>query len=107
MANLFVANKLSLNVGKTKYSSSHKPGRVDDLSLKLPKLSINNQEIKRASYTTFLGVFLDENLSRKEQLKHTKNKIAKSIELMYKAKLFLDKDSLLSLYFSYSHSYTY
>ena len=27
----FVANKLSLNVGKTKYSLFHKPSRVDDL----------------------------------------------------------------------------
>ena len=48
---------------------------------------------------------MDENLSWKEHLKYTENKIAKSIGLMYKAKPFLDKDSLLSLYFSYIHSY--
>ena len=65
----------------------------------------NNQEIKRASYTKFLGVLLDENLSWKEHPKYTENKIAKSIGLMYKAKPFLDKTSLLSLYFSYIHSY--
>ena len=100
-----MANNLSLNVGKTKYSLFHKPSRVDDLPLKLPKLSINNQEIKRASYTKFLGVLSDENLSWKEDLKFTENKIAKTIGLMYKAKPFLDKDSLLSLYFSYIHSY--
>ena len=47
----FMANKLSLNVGKTRYSLFHKPSGVDDLPLKLPELSINNQEIKRASYT--------------------------------------------------------
>ena len=89
---------LSLNVGETKYSLFHKPNRVDDLPLKLPKLSINNQEIKRASYTKFLGILLNENLSWKEHLKN-------NIGLMYKAKPFLDKDSLLSLYFSYIHSY--
>ena len=100
-----MANKLSLNVGKTNYSLFHKPSRVDDLPLQLPKLSINNQEIKRTSYTKFLGVLLDENLSWKEHLKYTQNKIAKSIGLMYKAKPFLDKDSLLSLYFSGIHSY--
>ena len=88
-----------------KYSLFHKPNRVDDLPLKLPKLSINNQVIKRASYTKFLGVLLDENLLWKEHLKYTENKIAKSIGLIYKAKPFLDKDSLLSLYFSYIHSY--
>ena len=53
--------------------------------------------MKRASYTKFLGVLLDENLSWKEHLKYTKNKIAKSTGLMYKAKHFLDKDSLMVL----------
>ena len=100
-----MANKFSLNVGKTKYSLFHKPSTVDDLPLKLPKLSINNQEIKRASYTKFLGVLLDENPSRKEHLKYTDNKIAKSIGLMYQVKPFVDKDSLLPLYFYYIHSY--
>ena len=71
----FMANKFSLNVGKTKYSLFHKPSRVDDLPIKLPKLSINNQKVKRASYTKFLGFFLDENLSWKEHLKYTENKI--------------------------------
>ena len=84
----FMANKLSLNVGKTKYSLFHKPSRVDDLLLQQPKLSINNQEIKRISYTKFLGVLLDENISCNKHLKYTENKIAKSIALMYKAKSF-------------------
>ena len=100
-----MANKLSLNIGKTKYSLFHKPSRIDDLPLKLPKLSITNQEIKRESYTKLLGVILDENLSWKKHLKYIENKIAKSIGLMYKDKPFLDKDSLLSLYLSYIHSY--
>ena len=46
---------------------------------------------------------MDENLSWKEHLKQ--NKIAKSVGLIYKAKPFLDKGSILSLYFSYIHSY--
>ena len=96
-------SKLSPDVGKTKYSLFHKLSRVDDLPLKLPKISINNQEIKRASYTKF--VLLDENLSWKEHLKYTENKTTRSIGLTYKAKPFLDKDSLLSLYFPYIHSY--
>ena len=58
-----MANKFSLHVEKTKYSLFHKPSRVGNSPLKLPKLSINNQEIKKTSYTTFLGVLLDENLS--------------------------------------------
>ena len=42
--------------------------------------------------------------SRKKHLKYTKSKIAKSIGLMYKAKPFLDKDSLFRLQLSYIHS---
>ena len=75
-----MANKLSLNVGKTKYSLFHKPNRVDDLPLKRPKLSINIQEIKRASYTKFLGVLLDESLSWKEHLKYTEKKLQKALD---------------------------
>ena len=48
---------------------------------------------------------MDENLSWKEHLKYNENKIAKNTGLMYKAKPFLDKDFLLSLCFSYIHSY--
>ena len=59
------------------------------------------QKMKRVPYIKFLGVLLNDNLSRKEHLKYTENKIAKSIRFLHKAKPFLDKDSLFSLYFSH------
>ena len=90
-----------MDVLKMKYSLLRKSSKIDDLPLKLPNLSINNQEIKTSSYTNLLGLFLDEILLWKEHLKYTENKTAKSIGLMHKAKPFLHKDSLLSLYFSY------
>ena len=71
----------------------------------LPKLFINNQVIKRQSSIKFLGIILDENLSWKEHLKLTESKVAQNIGLIYKAKPYLNKDSLLALYFSYIHSY--
>ena len=42
----FEANKLSLNVEKTKYFLFHKPSRRDDLPLLLPKLLIKKQKWK-------------------------------------------------------------
>ena len=72
----------------------------------LPKLFINNQVIKRQSSIKFLGILLDENLSLKEHLKLTENKIAKNIGLIYKSKLYFNKDSLLALYFSYVQFYS-
>ena len=53
----------------------------------------------------FLCVLLDENFSWKEHIKYLENKIAKNIGLLYRAKPFLDKESLLALYYSYIHSY--
>ena len=43
----FISNKLSLNVSKTKYSFFHKPRKRDDIPLLLPKLNVNNSDIKR------------------------------------------------------------
>ena len=101
----FISNKLSLNVSKTKYSFFHKPSKWDDISLLLPKLNINNSEIERSECLKFLGVLLDENLCWKEHIKYIERKIAKNIGLLFKAKPYIDKYSLLSLHHTYIHSY--
>ena len=101
----FNANKLSLNADKTKYSLFHKPSKTDDLPLLLPKVLINDKEIERVGSIKFLGVLLDEHLSWKEHIRYTENKIAKNIGLLYRAKPFLGKYSLLTLYYSYIHTY--
>ena len=59
------------------HSLFHKPNRIGDLPLKLPGLSINNQEIKRTSCTKFLS---DENLSWKDYLKLLKIKLQKVLD---------------------------
>ena len=69
----------------------------------LPEPFINHQVIKRLSSIKFLGILLDENLSWKEHLKLAENEVAKNIGLIYKAKPYLNKDSLLALYFSFLH----
>ena len=48
---------------------------------------------------------LVENLYWKDHIKYIENKVAKNIGLLYRAKLFLDKNSLLTLYYSYIHTY--
>ena len=101
----FEANKLSLNVGKTKYSLLYKPSRKDDLPLLLPRLLIKKHKVQRVKSIKFLGVLLDENLSWKDHIKYIENKVAKNIGLLYRVKQFLDKNSLLTLYYSYIHTY--
>ena len=51
------ANKLSLNVEKTKYSFFHKPSKKDNIPLCLPKLIINKYEIKEKNLSSSLGFY--------------------------------------------------
>ena len=101
----FNANELLLNADKTKYFLFHKPSKIYDLPLLLPKVLINDKEVERVGSIKFLGVLLDEHLSWKEHIRYIENKIAKNIGLLYRAKTFLGKHSLLTLYYSYIHTY--
>ena len=91
----FTANKLSLNVEKTKYSFFHKASKKDDIPFRLIKLIINNYEIQREVSIKFLEVLFDQHLTWKEHIKLTEYKIAKNIGMLYKARPYLDKRALL------------
>ena len=101
----FKANKLSLNEGKTKFTLFHKPRDKDNLPLQLPNLKINNNQIKRSSSIKFLGVFVDENLTCIDHITLVENKLSKNLGLLHKAKNYLNKKSMVSLYYSFIHSY--
>ena len=101
----FIANKLSLNVKKTKYILFCKRIKVNDLPLRLPSLYINNTQIKRVYDTTFLGVIIEESLNWNKHISSIENKISKSIGILYKAKQVLEIESLKKLYFAFIHSY--
>ena len=58
----FTANKLSLNVEKTKYSFFHKLSKKDDIPIRLPKLIIIT-EIQREESIKFLEVLLNQRLT--------------------------------------------
>ena len=70
-----IANKFSLYVTKAKYTFFHKTSTRDDISIKLPRLQINNYNIERIPSIKFLGVLIDANLSWKYHIKYTENKI--------------------------------
>ena len=73
--------------------------KKDDLPLVLPRLLIKNHKIERVKSKKFLGVLLDEKLSRKDHIKYIENKVAKNISLLYRVKLFLDQTRYL--YYSF------
>ena len=89
----FISNKLSLDNKKTNYLFFHKQSKQDDIPFLLSKPKINNYEFK------FIVILLDENLTWKLHIKYIENKIAKNIGSLFKAKSFLNKQSLLSLYY--------
>ena len=101
----FLANKLSLNVGKTKYLFFHKPNACDSIPLRLPIVNFNNIEIKRESSVKFQGVIIDENITWNKHMELVENKVSKNIGILYRASHYLDKKSLKSIYFSFIHNY--
>ena len=100
----FKANKVSLNVGKTKYTFFHKLSVTNDIPLKLPDLIINNKKIERKYTMKFLGVLMDENLTWRNHINLIETKIAKNIGILFKAKFLLNQKCLKNIYYSFIHS---
>ena len=101
----FMANRLSLNIKKAKYTFFQKNRIKDYIPLKLSKLKIANTALERTNATKLLGVLLDENVTWKNHICYVEKKLAKNSGLLYRAKYLLDESSLKTVYFSYIHSY--
>ena len=97
-----IANKLSLNVDKTKFMI-FKPRRKRVL-VKF-RVVLNNKEIEQVKETVFLGVVLDEHLTWKSHVALVANKISKSIGIIRKSSPYLQNSSLRTLYFSLIYPY--
>ena len=59
------------------------------------KFIIKNYEIQRKESIKFLEVLLNQHLTWEKHIKLTENKIAKNIDILYKARPYLDKKALL------------
>jgi len=93
------ANKLSVNIEKTSYiifRPKRKALPSDILDLKL-----DNQQIIKVRFIKFLGVILDETMSWAEQINNIKNKISKGMGIILKARKSLQRNTLLTLYYSF------
>ena len=64
----FFANKLALNVEKTKYLLFYKCTDQENIPLKLPLLQLNSNIIERENSLKLLGVILDEHLTWKKHI---------------------------------------
>ena len=87
------SNKLTLNVNKTHYMIFHR-ARIK-LPHSHPLLCINNSTLSKTQHFKYLGVLLDHTVSWIQHITYVKNKIAKGMGIMYKARRYLNKKVLL------------
>ena len=76
------ANKLSLNVAKTKFMVFHTSNRL----VRYPNLLINGRPIERVTQFNFLGLILQSNMSWSMHTDHISLKVSKAISIIYRLK---------------------
>jgi len=96
------ANKLSLNVGKTHSMIFTSNRNFHD---RVTNIMIEGTCIETVPKTKFLGVIIDSKLSWKDHIFYICNKIAKGIGIIRKVRDLLDRDTLLSLYYTFVYPY--
>ena len=67
------------------------------------KIYISNNAIDRSINTKFLRVIIDSKLNWAAHILHIKNKISKSIGIIFNIRHYLDKHSLIKKYVFYFH----
>ena len=104
----FKANKLTVNLAKTKYIIFGSRQKLKSVGVNsVPDLLYlkNKQSIGRTSSTKFLGLLLDEHLAWDSHITYISRKIAKSIGILYKCRQYLNLDLLKKLYYSFIYSH--
>ena len=91
------ANKLSLNIKKTKYMIFRYPQRRAN-SIPSLNIYIKGNEVERVRTFDFLGVTINETLTWKDHINKTCTKISKVIGIMARCKKFLPSSVLLKIY---------
>jgi len=92
------SNKLSLNIQKTKYiifCSKNKSTNSDK------EIKIHNEPIRQEKTIRFLGVVLDNTLRWDKHINYIKGKISRGIGILYRAKKLLNRNTLITLYYSF------
>ena len=96
------ANEIALSVAKTEiilFKTSNK-NYVVGLKIKLCR-----KRIHASPYVKYLGVFIDENLYWKIHINKISTKLIKGNAMLSKLRHFVNKDILLSVYYSIFHAH--
>ena len=77
--------------------------------IKLPDtdyhIIMNNSSLSNIKNHKYLGVILDSKMSWIQHIAYVKNKVAKGIGIMFKARTYLDKRILINFYSAYIYPY--
>ena len=90
---------------KNKYSFFHETSKKDNILLCLSNLNINGLTVVRESSIKFLGVNTDENLTLRDHIYTTENKVTKNLGFLYQGKYYLCEICLKQIYFGCIHPY--
>ena len=88
------ANKLALNISKTKYMIFHTSNR----KITYPNLKINNTNIERVTQFNFLGVMFNSHMDWSRHINYISMKISRSTGILYRLKDIYPQSVLLTLY---------
>ena len=100
----FTANKLTLNLKKTKFMIFSKKVKKKSKEKKF-KININNHCIKQVTEMKYLGVILDNKLNWHNHIQHICTKLAKAAGIIYKVRSKAPQNVLMLLYHSLIGTY--
>ena len=96
------ANKLSINVKKTKLMIFRPRQKTLPINR---QIIIENNVLEQVDNLKFLEVYIDQHLTWKTHVNFIAATISKSVRLLYKAKYYLPSKSLLTLYYALVYPY--
>ena len=91
------ANRLSLNIDKTKLLLFHSKKKKMDYNI---SIKINGCRLKPSGHVKYLGIFLDKNQTWDYQISQLSNKLCRANGVLYKLRKYVPKETLLSVYYS-------
>ena len=100
----FIANKLTLNLKKTKFMLFSKKRETKSKEKKF-KININNYCIKQVCEMKYLGVILDNKMNWHNHIQYVCTKLAKAAGIIYKVRNKTPQKVLMLLYHSLVGTY--
>lgn len=96
------ANKISLNANKTELLIFKPVRKKTDYVL---KIKINGHRLRPSKFVKYLRVYIDENMNWRHHIDFVCNKLKRANGALCKLRHYVDKKTLLALYFSLFHSH--